>query len=91
MVWIKNITMKELFESRFPFVKQSDEVLTEEELSIKREYEKTYNGIGGVVCIPCEEKKADRLREVHVNETGAGIGSKRRRNGDSDSKGVLPN
>lgn len=83
--------MKALFENRFPFVKQPDTELTEAELSIKREYEKTYNGIGGVVCIPCEEKKADRLREVHVNETGAGIGSKRRRNGDSDTSDVLPN
>ena len=83
--------MKALFESRFPFVKQSDEVLTEEELSIKREYEKTYNGIGGVVCIPCEEKKADRLREVHADEAEVRTGSKRRGNGDRDSKDVLPN
>ena len=60
--------MKALFENRFPFVKQPDSDLTESELSIKREYEKTYNGIDGVVCVPCEEKKADRLRKVYADE-----------------------
>ena len=37
--------MKALFENRFPFVKQSDDILTDEQLTIKRDYEKTYNGI----------------------------------------------
>jgi len=83
--------MKALFINRFPFVLLHDNALGEAELLIKREYEKTYNGIDGVVCVPCEEKKADRLRTIHVDEAGVGTGSKRRRNGNSDSKDVLPN
>ena len=34
--------MKALFESRFPFVLMEDKELTEEQLKIKKEYDKIY-------------------------------------------------
>lgn len=57
--------MKSLFRSRFPFVEYPNEQLTDEQLAIK----KMYNEIGSdAPCAPCEEEKANRLRNVPTDE-----------------------
>lgn len=55
--------MKALFKNRFPFVELADSKLTAEQLEIKREYEATYIQ---------KEIKADKLREVHVDDKRTG-------------------
>lgn len=55
--------MKNLFKNRFPFVELPDEELNEDQLHIKRMYERNYQEI-----VPKEETQIDRLREVRVND-----------------------
>ncbi len=83
--------MKSLFENRFPFVKQSDELLTADQIEIKRKYEKSYNGIDGVVCKPCEAEKTKvhKLRKVYADESGIRGGSEQRGISDGDTENVL--
>src|SRR6478609_8945486 len=92
--------MKQLFENRFSFVKLADELLTSEQLEIKRQYEKTYNGIDGIICKPCEAEKAkvskfqakiNKLREVRADDERAGNGSNGGRVDSSDIQDILPN
>ena len=74
--------MKALFRNHFPFVEGTpEEALTPEQKLIKQTYDKLYP----------KEEEGDRLRDVHVDEAGSGAGSKRRRNGNSDTSDVLPN
>lgn len=55
--------MKNLFKDRFPFVELPDEELNEDQLHIKRMYERNYQEI-----VPEEKTKIDRLREVRAND-----------------------
>lgn len=55
--------MKNLFRNRFPFVELPDEELSEDQLHIKKMYERNYQEV-----VPKEETQYDRLREVRVND-----------------------
>lgn len=51
--------MKPLFEDRFRFVKKEDSELTEEQLSIKRQYEKYYPKPSKEIAIFTKKEKVD--------------------------------
>lgn len=55
--------MKALFESKFPFVTLPNEELTNEQITIKKQYQDAD--------IPKEEK-TDQLRKVYVDDKRAG-------------------
>lgn len=61
--------MKDLFKNRFPFVELPNDQLNDEQLEIK----KIYNEMDSdVPCIPCEEEKANRLRDVYRDDKPTG-------------------
>lgn len=72
--------MKALFKSKFPFVELPDEELTNEQLSIKRQYEKAYQLYEKVTSEKAD--KVNRLRKVHGN---AGRTGKRGNRAGNDS------
>lgn len=61
--------MKALFEANFPFVKQPDSELTEDQIAIKRQYEKKYikvlKNVEEIETKEPVESKKHKLRKFH--------------------------
>lgn len=91
--------MKALFKSKFPFVELPDEELTNEQLSIKKQYENTYGieeskelvkeHLRDLSKALKEAGKPDRLRNVHGNAGRTGKRANRAGNDSGDSDALL--